>query len=324
MCTAISFKAKDHYFGRTLDLEHSYNETVTITPRNFEFRFRKMPCIEKHFAIIGMATVVGGYPLYYDATNEKGLSIAGLNFPENAFYNEIRLNSKNIAPFELIPFLLSRCGNVSEAVNLINNINLANINFSDEYPLSPLHWIIADKNESVTVEPLKGGVKIYKNPVGVLTNSPPFDYQMTNLSNYLSLTKSVPKNTFCDRFELTPYSRGMGAIGLPGDFSSVSRFVKAAFVKENSVYKEDENSAVNQFFHILSSVSQPKGSVQLDDGKYVSTIYTSCCNIDNGLYYYTTYENLCISAVNMYNENLDTNKLITYPLLSKPSINYQN
>ena len=125
MCTAISFKKEDHYFGRTLDLEHSYNETVTITPRFFEFKFRKMPCIENHFAIIGMATVVNGEPLYYDATNEKGLSIAGLNFPDNAFYNEVRLNCENIAPFELIPFLLGSCSTVSEAVNLINNINLA-------------------------------------------------------------------------------------------------------------------------------------------------------------------------------------------------------
>lgn len=324
MCTAISFKAKDNYFGRTLDLERSYNEAVTITPRAFEFKFRKMPCLENHFAIIGMATVVDGEPLYYDATNEKGLSIAGLNFPENAFYNEVRLNCENIAPFELIPFLLGSCSTVTEAVEQIKKINLANINFSDEYPLSPLHWLVSDKNESVTVEPLKSGVKIYKNPVGVLTNNPPFDYQMTNLCNYSSLTKAVPKNTFCENLDLPLYSRGMGAIGLPGDFSSVSRFVKAAFVKENSVCEENEASAVTQFFHILSSVSQPRGSIQLDDGGYVSTVYTSCCNTDKGIYYYTTYENPRISAVNMYNENLDSNKTITYPLLSKLSVNYQN
>ena len=324
MCTAISFKAKDHYFGRTLDLEHSYNETVTITPRNFEFRFRKMPCIENHFAIIGMATVVDGYPLYYDATNEKGLSIAGLNFPDNAFYPPVILNCENIAPFELIPFLLGSCSTVNEAVEQIKKINLANINFSDEYPLSPLHWLISDKIESVTVEPLKSEIKIYKNPLGVLTNSPPFDYQMTNLSNYLSLTKAVPKNTFCDRLELSPYSRGMGAIGLPGDFSSVSRFVKVAFVKENSVCDVNENSAVTQVLHILSSVSQPKGTVQLDDGSYVSTIYTSCCNTDKGIYYYTTYENPAVSAVNMHNENLDSSNLICYPLDTQQQIFFHN
>ena len=102
MCTAISFNADNHYFGRNLDLEFCYNETVTITPRNFAFGFRKTNTIKSHYAIIGVATVAENYPLYYDATNEKGLSIAGLNFPENAYYNRVDDTKINIAPFELI------------------------------------------------------------------------------------------------------------------------------------------------------------------------------------------------------------------------------
>ena len=103
MCTAITYKTKDHYFGRNLDLEYSYKETVTITPRNFTLHFRRMGKLDQHFAIIGMAYICDGYPLYYDGTNEKGLSMAALNFPGNADYKAYRYQKDNIVPFELIP-----------------------------------------------------------------------------------------------------------------------------------------------------------------------------------------------------------------------------
>lgn len=162
MCTAATYATKDHYFGRTLDYEFSYHEAVTITPRNYPFRFRKMTVLEHHYAIIGMAMVI------------------------------------------------------------------------DDYPLSPLHWMISDKESSLTVECVKEGLKIYNNPIGILTNNPPFDFQMLHLSNYMNLTSKVAVSRFSDAFNLDAYSRGMGAIGLPGDLSSASRFVKAAFTKTNS------------------------------------------------------------------------------------------
>ena len=106
MCTAVAYKTKDHYFGRNLDLEYSYHETVTITPRNYHFRFRNTEDMEKHYAIIGMAYVLDYYPLYYDATNEKGLSIAALNFPDNAVYQPEKRDKVNVASYELIPWIL--------------------------------------------------------------------------------------------------------------------------------------------------------------------------------------------------------------------------
>ena len=107
MCTAVTYKTKDHYFGRNLDLEGSFGETVTVTPRNFPLAFRKMGMLETHYAMIGMAHIAEGYPLYYDATNEKGLSAAGLNFPGNAHYFPAQNDGQDIASFELIPFILS-------------------------------------------------------------------------------------------------------------------------------------------------------------------------------------------------------------------------
>ncbi len=327
MCTAITFKTQDHYFGRNLDLEYSYNETVTITPRNFPFNFRKVGALTNHYAIIGVAYVANGYPLYYDATNEKGLSMAGLNFPDNAVYRPYWDGKDNITPFELIPWLLGQCATVAEAEKLLQQLNLLDENFSEELPLSPLHWIIADKDHALTIEATKDGLEIYHNPVGVLTNAPAFDYHLLNLNNYMQLTSDEPNSTFAGKNEdlnLKAYSRGMGAIGLPGDASSSSRFVKAAFVKLNSASCNSEAESVSQFFHILNSVAMPKGMVHLGKDLYEMTIYTSCCNTDRGIYYYTTYENSQICAVDMHRENLDGSELITYPLDKTLKIDFKN
>ena len=323
MCTAITYKTKDHYFGRTLDLEHSYNEAVAVTPRNFPFKFRNGEYIDNHPAIIGMATVADGYPLYYEAANEWGLGAAGLNFPDNAHYFDKQQGKNNVSPFEFIPWILSKCKNLPEAREELSRINIWGENFSEQIPLSPLHWIIADKSGAITVESVSEGIEIYENPVGVLTNSPPFDYHMTRLCDYVNVTRNTPENRFGE-IKLIPYSRGMGAMGLPGDVSSSSRFVRAAFVKLNSVSGKSENESVSQFFHILGSVDQQRGCVVLEGGKYEITLYTSCINTDKGIYYYTTYENHCISAVDMHRCDLDGKKLFVFPLVKEQIINCQN
>ena len=324
MCTAITYNTKDHYFGRNLDLEFSYKETVTITPRNYQFKFRKVNEINNHYAIIGMAYVENGYPLYYDAINEKGVGMAGLNFPDNADYKEEKEGMDNIAPFEFIPWVLSQCSNIDEVKLLLKKINIANINFSENLPASPLHWIISDKTSSVIVESVKTGLNIYDNPVGVLTNNPTFDIQMFNLNNYMNLSIEKPENNFSKQLNLTSYSRGMGAMGLPGDLSSMSRFVKATFTKMNSISGDSESESISQFFHILGSVEQQRGSVHMGENKYEITIYSSCCNMDKGIYYYTTYENSQITGINMYNENLDGTELVNYDLIKGQQIFMQN
>ncbi len=324
MCTAVTYNTKNHYFGRNLDLEYSYKETVTITPRNYEFKFRKVNSIKKHYAIIGMAYVANDYPLYYDAINEKGLGMAGLNFPGNADYKEEKENMNNIAPFEFIPYVLAQCSNIEEVKKLLANINIAKINFSDELPASPLHWIISDKETSITVESVKDGLKIYDNPVGILTNNPTFDIHMFNLNNYMNLSIEQPENNFSKNLNLTPYSRGMGAMGLPGDLSSASRFVKATFTKMNSLSGDSESESISQFFHILGSVYQQRGCVHMGEDKYEITIYSSCCNMDKGIYYYTTYENSQITGIDMYKENLESSELINYNLIEGQQIFMQN
>lgn len=324
MCTAATYRTKDHYFGRTLDYEVSYGEEVVVTPRNFPFHFRHMGGLSSHYAIIGMATVAGEYPLYYDATNEKGLSMAGLNFPGNADYKPLAEGKDNVATFELIPWLLGQCATVEEAKEYLARMNLANTPFGPQFPVSPLHWIIADRDCAITVESVREGIRIYDNPVGILTNNPPFDYQMTNLTNYMSLSTEPPENHFSDQLDLTPYSRGMGMLGMPGDLSSASRFVRVAFTKLHSVSGTSESESISQFFHILGSVAQQRGCVHMGEGKYEITIYTSCCNTDRGIYYYTTYENSQITGVDLHRENLDGQQLSRYPLMTGQQIHMQN
>ena len=324
MCTAATYRTKDHYFGRTLDYEVSYGEEVVVTPRNFPLHFRHMGGLSSHYAIIGMATVAGEYPLYYDATNEKGLSMAGLNFPGNADYKPLAEGKDNVATFELIPWLLGQCATVEEAKAYLARMNLANTPFGPQFPVSPLHWIIADRDCAITVESMREGIRIYDNPVGILTNNPPFDYQMTNLTNYMSLSTEPPENHFSDQLDLTPYSRGMGMLGMPGDLSSASRFVRVAFTKLHSVSGTSESESISQFFHILGSVAQQRGCVHMGEGKYEITIYTSCCNTDRGIYYYTTYENSQITGVDLHRENLDGQQLSHYPLMTGQQIHMQN
>ena len=324
MCTAATYKTKDFYFGRTLDYEFSYGEEIVVMPRNFPISFRHMGEMKHHYALIGMAHLAGNFPLFYDAINEKGLGMAGLNFVSNADYKPFAPGKDNVAPFEFIAWILSQCTSVKEARLLLDKINLVNTPFSDQLPLAQLHWIIADQEEAITVESVKEGLKVYDNPAGVMTNNPSFDQQMHNLSNFMNLSPKSPSNHFSGKLNLATYSRGMGALGLPGDLSSQSRFVRVAFVKLNSISGDSESESVSQFFHILGSVDQQRGCCDVGEKKYEYTIYTSCCNASKGIYYYTSYENHQISGVDMHRENLDGDSLSRFPLILGEHINLQN
>lgn len=318
MCTAVSVTAGEHYFGRNLDYEITFGEKICITPRNFTFEFSNGGKLTNHYAIIGVA-VNESMPLYFDAVNEKGLCMAGLNFPHNAHYFKPAQGKDNIASFEFIPWILSQCANIENARKILGNINITDTSFSVEMQPSPLHWIIADRAESIVVEQTKDGVKIFENPIGILTNSPSFDIQFFNLNNYLNLSNEEPENKFSDKIKLTPYSRGMGAMGLPGDNSSMSRFVRAGFIKLNSDFSGEENDKVNQLFHILYSVHQQKGCVKVN-GKNEITNYSVCVNADKGVYYFTTYDNFAVHSVCMHKENLDASNPVCYDLYNKNKI----
>ncbi len=325
MCTTFTLKTEDCYFGRNMDLEYSFGEQVVIVPRNMSLNFKLESPKASHYAIIGMAAVVEGYPLFAEGLNEKGLYVAGLNFPGYAVYSsEATQNKLNLAPYEIISYILASCKSAIEAKQQLENANIVAIKYSEQLELPTLHWYIADKKSAFVLESTMAGIKIYDNPVEVLTNSPTFDFQITNLANYMGCSKNVPQNNLTKEIPLSPLGQGAGAIGIPGDSSPVSRFVQTFFTKTNSYCEKDEYSSISQVFHILEKVAMVKGTVVTPQDKNDITTYSCCINADKGIYYYKTYDNSMISAVNLFSEQLEDDKLFRYPLETNQKIFFVN
>ena len=318
MCTAVAYKTKGFYFGRTLDSECLYPSEITITPRCFPLGLRFREKSDQHLAFLGMAYVRDGYPLYFDGMNEKGLAVAGLNFVGNAVYHKAENGRGNIASFEFIPYILSQCVSVKEVKILLKNINITDTAFDKTLPPSSLHWLIGDRDESVVVESVSEGVKVYENSLGVLTNNPPFDAQLLNCKKYSELTADYKEK--CDNTAYSSFTRGEGAFGLPGDYTSRSRFVRAAFLKENSPSEIDEKDSINQFFHIMSGVSLPKGVCKTEKAEDDFTRYVCCMSAQELSYYYKIYESQNVFKVEMKKEHLDSDVLIRYPLAKENKI----
>ena len=328
MCTALTLKTKDCYslFGRNMDLSYSFNQAVTLLPRNYEYRDRVTGNMKKtKFAIIGMASVIDDYPAFADAMNEKGLGCAGLNFPGYCYLEKDKVEGKNnLAPYDFIIWVLSIFETVDEVLKEIGNIELVAVPINEKTPLPTLHWIIADKyGKSIVIEKTKEGLKVHENPIGVMTNSPTFDWHLTNLNEYMKTTPIQPEPIKWKDKKLEPLGVGLGTNGLPGGCSGVDRFVRIAYLKAMLSETEDLMTGISQFFHMLNNVAMPKGAVitnNLDD----ITLYTSCMCQQKGIYYYSTYNNNGISAIDMNKEDLDAKEIKRFEYLDKLHITYQN
>ena len=306
MCTAVWDK-NGGLFGRTLDLEYTYDEQVAL-------------CHGRrwggHHAIIGIATVVDGYPLYYDGMNDRGLAIAGLHFPQSCRYPDPRDGIENVGSYALIPTLLARCATVTEAVDALKRLHLCNTPFSAAYPPTPLHWMLADHRQAAVVEATADGVQIHPNPTGVLTNEPPLLHQLSHLSHYAHLTPCQPKGAW-----QSPVSRGGGGLGIPGDATSPSRFVRAAFGAAHAP-AETEDTRMGAYLRRMAAVEIPRGWVQAEDGRWVVTHYTSCMDLRSGVYYYRTYGCHRITAVRIPDVVGDVP--LCYPLRQTEDLRWEN
>lgn len=309
MCTAIAYHGSGFYFGRNMDLDCSFGERVVITPRNYRFAFRKTAPMDQHLALIGMAAVADGYPLYADAVNEKGLCMAGLNFPDNAYYpDRYEPKKQNVSPFELIPWVLGQCETLDDARNLLEETHLIAVPFSGALPLTPLHWMIADASGTLVLESTREGLQIYENPTGVLTNNPPFPFHVANLAHYAGLSNRMPPDSVFAALGTAPFGMGLGAVGLPGDFSSASRFVKAAWLC-GLVTSVDGTECVSQVFRILGAVAPIKGTVLTADGKEHYTTYSVCIDTARGLYRYRTHERPETRTADIHSVELNGDRL---------------
>ena len=314
MCTAINI-GDDGIFGRTFDFEKSYGEVVVFTPREL----MKMGEARNRYSILGVGIVRDTTTLYFDGVNEWGLCGAALNFPEYAVYHHEEDKKADIPSGLFLSFVLGFCKNVGEIKGLLKNIYITNDSVLG-LPPSPLHWIFADKLGAITVESTDRGLLVMDNPYGVLTNSPDFDYHRARLADFTALHSGYPDNRLIKE-GVSHYSRGMGAIGLPGDFSSSSRFVRAIFMKENCISGGGEPEKINKMAHVLSSVSIPLGCVRTREGESVSTLYTSVMDMESLTYYYSSYENPRLRAVKLHPESAE---LSVYPLYEKSNIHTLN
>lgn len=306
MCTAMKI---GDLFGRTLDLEYTYGERVVSCPRDFALAMRHRPALTHHHAMLGMATIAEGYPLYYDAVNEYGLAMAALHFPHSGQYAA----EGEVASFELIPYVLGTCVTVREAKKALADLRVCGTAFSADFPPTRLHWMVADVTAAIVVEATAEGLNVYDNPVGVMTNEPPFPQQLAQWEQYAHLTHHEPTET-------PPHlGRGSGSVGLPGDFTSPSRFVRAAFVATHS---EAEDNAVGQFFEAMATVTVPRGCLCLPDGGRVVSRYTSCMDLRQRMYYFRVYGQQRLHAVGLTEPDGDA--LAAYPLPTCDSVARQN
>ena len=324
ICTCIKLKTKNPYFGRTLDLDYRFSEEVVVTPRNYQFNLKNGTNLKTKYAIIGMATVIDNCPLYAEAANEKGLAMAGLNFPKNSYLFKPSKDKLNLAMYELVPYFLGQYESIKELRNDLEKLNIVDTPFKENMPAGEMHYMFSDQNESIVVEQTKEGLKIYDNPLNVMTNNPTFDYHLMNINNYLNLNPKVEDTSFKTKLNLTPYGEGMGFIGLPGDNSPSSRLVRATYNLVNSKSEDDEISSVTQFFHILDSVSMVKGSTISKKDTYDLTTYTCCISLNEGIYYYKTYDNNQINAIKLTEKNMNNKDITRIKLQEEQHINYQN
>lgn len=329
MCTALSVNptGKNNFFGRNMDLEYNFNQSVILIPRNNEYQDKVTGnMVKPKYAIIGMGSVIENHPAMADGMNEKGLACAGLNFAGYAHYEEEIIPGKtNIAPYDFILWVLYNHETVDEVKAAIYNIELVDVPINEKYPVPTLHWMIVDKSgKSIVVEKTKDKFSVYDNEVGVLTNNPTFDWHLTNLNEYINLSPIHPEKTKWSNLELKPLGVGVGTRGIPGDFASVSRFVRIAFCRSTIPKLEDDTNTLSQFFHMLDYVAMVKGGAMTAEGREDMTLYSSCMDQERGIYYYKTYDNNRINAIDMNKENLDSKEIKIFSYLNIQDINYQN
>ena len=299
MCTSLSLSAPDgtHLFGRTLDLDAHFGEAVIFTPRRYSFSFADCYPHTHHYALLGIAAVAdgaaaSGYPLYAEAMNEKGLCMAGLRFADSAVYApRPKAGWMNLAPWELIPYLLGTCATVTEVREALGHICVVDKPFSDTVGTAPLHWHIVDADPThggMILEVTAEGMSIHHADVGVLTNEPAYPEQIARLETMQALRGDAP--------------------GLPGDYSSPSRFVRAATLRrwavartateESALEKEaGKESSVAQFFSILGAVSPTAGAVITPSGDCHRTLYTCCMDTGAGVYHYRAEGDVSVRSV---------------------------
>lgn len=314
MCTGIKFNDSNNqmFFGRNLDYGIDFGEKPIIAPAGYKMEYRNLPTQTLSKPIIGMGLNVGNYPLFFEG-NTSDLCMAGLMFPNNAYYSPEKVEDKyNITSFEFIIWVLENFKTVKEAKKVIEDkVNIVNTAFSEQLQPSPTHWLISDKNDTIVVEQTKDGLNVYDDEVCTLTNNPQFPWHLQNLDNYVGLTPNDRTSSEWNRRKVVPQGVGTGSFGLPGDSTPQSRFVKAAYL--NAVYPttNTEIEGVSRMFNILKAVAMPLGSVVNGENQKEYTMYTACYSQKTQTYYYNRFNDVNIHKAKLNENNSKGIEIIT-------------
>jgi choloylglycine hydrolase len=322
-CTGIQLKAKDGSLvhGRTLEFGIQVDTSIIVIPRGYAFEGttphgKGLKYQAKYAAVGAMAF---DNPAIMDGINEKGLSVGTFYFPGFASYPEMTSEnqSKAVSPVEFSNWLVTNFATVDEVKSGLANIVIApTISKSWGTMPPPFHYIVYDKQgQCLVIEPLNGKLVTYDNKLGTFTNSPQFDWHMTNVRNYINLTPENPKPLKINGLEFSSFGQGGGMVGLPGDFTPPSRFVRAAIFSITATPSSDASSAIFQTFHILNQFDIPVGLVRETAGDVHYTDYTmiTCARDPQSLkYYFRTYDDQNIRYVDLSKFDLDAKDIKTF------------
>lgn len=313
MCSGVRFSDNNEnmYFGRNLDWSVGFGQKVLITPRDYILNSAFLGERSSKYALIGMGIVAEGTPLYFDCGNEAGLAVAGLNFPGYAQYEDAPVQGKrNIAAYEFPLWVAMSFQSVDEVESALKETVIVAKPFNEKYPVSMLHWIVGDKDRSIVVEYTENGMEVFRDDVDVLTNQPGFGWHRENLRNYMNVDSGMPDSVNWQDAKMKPFGAGSLMRGLPGDYYSTSRFVRAAYHNTHYPAQSTESENISRLFHTLASVAMIDGASQMSDGNFEKTIYTGGFSSATNTYYFNTYEDSAIRSVRLEDYGVDGREVI--------------
>lgn len=328
MCTSLTLLTKDghHLFGRTMDFSVDLNQRVIMTPRRYKWINATKETIPAKLGAVGMGIQQQGKVTLADGLNESGLTCAALYLPGFAVYNtQVDKSKTNLPPQDFVLWCLTQFDSVQAVREAMDNVSFIDTPLPALGITPPLHWILSDKSGvCMVIEATGRGIHVYDDPVGVMTNSPEFDWHLQNLRQYIGVKPRQSAPVQWGNLRLSAFSQGSGSFGLAGDFTPPARFVRAAFLKENVTGIDHESDGITGLFHILANCSLPKGAVVTPDGTEDMTLYTSAMCAESGTYYYQSYQCQQISAVHLFNESLGSEEVKVFPYHRSQLIHDEN
>lgn len=327
MCTGIRLISENGgvIYARTLEFGQPMESAILVVPRGYSFKGTAPSGKPEglnwkaRYAVVGANAL--GLTHFLDGVNEMGLAGGLFYFPGFACYQDINPKdySESIAPWELMTWILTQCATLEEVKKALITIKVGNTVFKSWGFVPPVHAIVHDsKGNSLVIEYVKGALELYDNPLGVFTNSPTFEWHLINLSNYIQLTPENSVHRTLDKtVQIAPFGQGSGMLGLPGDFTPTSRFVRAVAFSQSIKVGFDEKDSLNAAFHVLNLFNIPIGVVRhCENGKelYDFTQWTSASDLRNKKYFYHTYDNPQIRCIDLMSYNVDAREPLIFPM----------